>query len=130
MPLYFVVLWGHARRADRLGRLPEQRSRKRLVRVIGRNFLLAVDHLHAWCRRRGRFLGAIPVERRILTLSRLVLLLPGVRIRFTLGTVSVDFGNGLLSQLANAGSHRRQIDEYALNFMLSVITGIKPKGSA
>jgi hypothetical protein len=47
-----------------------------------------------------------------------------------LGTVSVDFGNGLLSQLANAGSHRRQIDEDALNFMLSVITGIKPKGSA
>ena len=51
-------------------------------------------------------------------------------LREALGTVSVDFGNGLLSQLANAGSHRRQIDEDALNFMLSVITGIKPKGSA
>ena len=44
-----------------------------------------------------------------------------------LGTVSVDFKNGLLSQLANAGSHGRQIDEDALNFMLSVVTGIKPK---
>jgi hypothetical protein len=44
-----------------------------------------------------------------------------------LGTVSVDFTNGLLSQLANAGSHGRQIDEGALNFMLSVVTGIKPK---
>ena len=51
-------------------------------------------------------------------------------LREALGTVSVDFRNGLLSQLANAGSHRRQIDEDALNFMLSVITGIKPKGSA
>ena len=44
-----------------------------------------------------------------------------------LGTVSVDFRNGLLSQLANAGSRGRQIDEDALNFMLSVVTGIKPK---
>jgi hypothetical protein len=44
-----------------------------------------------------------------------------------LGTVSVDFTNGLLGQLANAGSHGRQIDEDALNFMLSVVTGIKPK---
>ena len=44
-----------------------------------------------------------------------------------LGTVSVDFVNGLLSQLANAGSHGRQIDEDKLNFMLSVVTGIKPK---
>ena len=44
-----------------------------------------------------------------------------------LGTVSDDFINGLLGQLANAGSHRGQIDEGALNFMLSVVTGIKPK---
>jgi hypothetical protein len=44
-----------------------------------------------------------------------------------LGTVSVDFMNGLLSQLANAGSHGRQINEDGLNFMLSVVTGIKPK---
>jgi hypothetical protein len=33
----------------------------------------------------------------------------------------------LISQLANAGSHGRQIDEDALNFMLSVVAGIKPK---
>ena len=44
-----------------------------------------------------------------------------------IGTVSDDFTNGLLSQLANAGSHGRQIDEDAFNFMLSVVTGIKPK---
>jgi hypothetical protein len=48
-------------------------------------------------------------------------------LREALGTVSVDFTNGLLSQLANAGSHGRQIDADALNFMLSVVTGIKPK---
>ena len=44
-----------------------------------------------------------------------------------LGTVSLDFMNGLLSQLANAGSRGHQIDEGALNFMLSVVTGLKPK---
>jgi hypothetical protein len=35
--------------------------------------------------------------------------------------------NGLLRQLANAGSHGRQLDEDALNFMLSVVIDIKPK---
>jgi hypothetical protein len=44
-----------------------------------------------------------------------------------LGTVSVDFMQGLLSQLANAGSRGQQIDEGALNFMLSVVQGVKPK---
>ena len=53
--------------------------------------------------------------------------LAGTLLKEALGTVSVDFTNGLLSQLANAGSHGRQIDEDTLNFMLSVVTGIKPK---
>ena len=44
-----------------------------------------------------------------------------------LGTVSGSFMLGLLSQLANAHSRRSQIDEGALNFMLSVIKGHKPK---
>jgi hypothetical protein len=44
-----------------------------------------------------------------------------------LGTVGSDFANGLLRQLINAGSHGREIDEDGLNFMLSVVTGIKPK---
>jgi len=44
-----------------------------------------------------------------------------------LGTVSFDFVHGLLSQLANAGLQGREIDEAGLNFMLSVIKGIKPK---
>jgi hypothetical protein len=44
-----------------------------------------------------------------------------------LGTVSVDFMDGLLCQLATAGSHGQQIDERALNFMLSVVQGVKPK---
>jgi len=48
-------------------------------------------------------------------------------LREAIGTVSADFMNGLLRQLANAGSHGRQIDEDALNFMLSVVTGSKPK---
>jgi hypothetical protein len=44
-----------------------------------------------------------------------------------LGTVDVGFMDGLLNQLANAGSRGSQIDEDALNFMLSVVKGIKPK---
>jgi len=44
-----------------------------------------------------------------------------------LGTGSADFMHGLISQLANAGSRGPQIDERALNFMLSVIQGIKPR---
>jgi hypothetical protein len=44
-----------------------------------------------------------------------------------LGTVSDDFLSGLISQLAYAGSRGSQIDEDALNFMLSVVKGIKPK---
>jgi hypothetical protein len=44
-----------------------------------------------------------------------------------IGTVSVDFVKGLLGQLANAGSQGCQVDEDGLNFMLSVVKGIKPK---
>jgi hypothetical protein len=44
-----------------------------------------------------------------------------------LGTVSLDFVCGLLNQLARASSRGHQIDEDALNFMLSVVQGIKPK---
>lgn len=43
-----------------------------------------------------------------------------------LGTANFDFLNGLLDQLANAGTQGRQIDERGLNFMVSVIVGIKP----
>jgi hypothetical protein len=53
--------------------------------------------------------------------------LAGTLLKEALGTVSDDFINGLLGQLANAGSRGRQVDEDALNFMLSVVTGIKPK---
>jgi hypothetical protein len=49
------------------------------------------------------------------------------RLMEALGTDSVDFMNGLFSQLANAASHGHQIDEEAFNFMLSVVKGLKPK---
>jgi len=42
-----------------------------------------------------------------------------------LGTPNLDFANGLLNQLLNAGS--KHGDEGELNFMLSVIKGVKPK---
>lgn len=43
-----------------------------------------------------------------------------------IGTANADFLNGLLHQLANVSSSGRAIDESELNFMLSVIKGIKP----
>ncbi len=44
-----------------------------------------------------------------------------------LGTAELDFLNGLLGQLANAGSQGKSVDESGLNFMLSVMKGIEPK---
>jgi len=44
-----------------------------------------------------------------------------------LGTSEPDFLDGLLSQLANAGSSGRELEKRGINFMLSVIKGIKPR---
>jgi hypothetical protein len=44
-----------------------------------------------------------------------------------LGTANYDFMNGLLKQMANAGSQGREIDEQGVNFLLSVVTGVKPR---
>jgi hypothetical protein len=43
------------------------------------------------------------------------------------GTTDLDFIQGLVQQLANAGSGRDQIDEGDVNFMLSVVKDIKPR---
>jgi hypothetical protein len=43
-----------------------------------------------------------------------------------LGSADIDFVQGLLGQLVNASSRDGQIDQAGLNFMLSVIKGIKP----
>jgi hypothetical protein len=40
------------------------------------------------------------------------------------GTANSDFLNGLIRQLANAGS---QVDEGQINFMLAVVKGIEPR---
>jgi hypothetical protein len=44
-----------------------------------------------------------------------------------LGTADIDFYGGLIDQLASAVLRKGQIDEYSLNFMLSVVKGIEPK---
>jgi hypothetical protein len=44
-----------------------------------------------------------------------------------IGTGDDDFLNGLISEMANAGSQGRQIDERGLNFILSVVKSIQPK---
>ncbi len=43
------------------------------------------------------------------------------------GTVDLDFLNGLLKQLANAGSQGKSVDESGLNFMLAVVKGVEPQ---
>jgi hypothetical protein len=43
------------------------------------------------------------------------------------GTADEDFLNGLVGQLANAGTQKRQINERELNFMVSVVKDIKPR---
>ena len=44
-----------------------------------------------------------------------------------LGTVDCDFVSGLLTQLGNASSQDQRLDESAINFLLSVVKGAKPK---
>jgi hypothetical protein len=44
-----------------------------------------------------------------------------------IGTKDMAFYDGLIAQLANAGTQNRQVDERQLNFMLSVIQGIEPR---
>ena len=44
-----------------------------------------------------------------------------------IGAKDLDFLDGLLKQLVNAGTQGRTADEHGLNFMLSVVKGIEPK---
>jgi hypothetical protein len=44
-----------------------------------------------------------------------------------LGTSNHDFLNGLVTQLCNAGIKGREVDIDAVNFMLSMVTGMEPK---
>lgn len=50
-----------------------------------------------------------------------------VRLADALGTDDLDFVSGALGQISNAASLGREPDERAINFMLSVITGIEPR---
>jgi len=43
------------------------------------------------------------------------------------GAKDLDFLNGLLSQLINAGAQGEDVDESSLNFMLSVVKGVEPE---
>ncbi len=51
----------------------------------------------------------------------------GVLLMEALGTAEPDFLDGLLGQLANAGTQGRAVDERGLNFMLAMVKGVKPK---
>ncbi len=44
-----------------------------------------------------------------------------------LGTSDPSFWEGILGQLANAGTHGRIVDERELNFMLSMVIGVEPR---
>jgi hypothetical protein len=43
------------------------------------------------------------------------------------GSSNFEFVNGLIRQLVNAGSLQREADEEGLNFLLSIVTGVKPR---
>ncbi len=43
------------------------------------------------------------------------------------GTTDTEFLYGLLSQISNAASHGKKLDESSINFMLSVVKGIEPQ---
>ena len=51
----------------------------------------------------------------------------GVLLMDALGTRDWDFLEGLLLQLADAGSKGRKVDGRTLNFMLSVVKGVEPR---
>ncbi len=44
-----------------------------------------------------------------------------------IGTVELDFLDGLLKQLTNVGTQGQKVDERGLNFMLAVVKGVDPK---
>ena len=44
-----------------------------------------------------------------------------------LGTTDPSFLDGLLVQLANAGTHGRNVEEREFNFMLSLVIGVEPR---
>ncbi len=44
-----------------------------------------------------------------------------------LGTTDPSFLDGLLGQLANAGTHGGNVEEREINFMLSLVIGVEPK---
>jgi hypothetical protein len=51
----------------------------------------------------------------------------GVLLMEALGTTDPDFLDGILLQLLNAGSRAGKPDERGLNFLLSVVKGVKPR---
>jgi hypothetical protein len=50
-----------------------------------------------------------------------------VRLMAALGTSDGDFFTGIVEQLGDAASYGGKVDERALNFMLSVVKGIRPR---
>jgi hypothetical protein len=50
-----------------------------------------------------------------------------IRLMEALGTTDPDFLDGILCQLFNVGSRGGKADERTLNFMLSVVKGVKPR---
>jgi hypothetical protein len=50
-----------------------------------------------------------------------------VQLMAALGTADRDFCGGIVEQLGDAASYGGKIDERALNFMLSVVKGVKPR---
>jgi hypothetical protein len=50
-----------------------------------------------------------------------------VHLMAALGTADRDFAGGIVLQLGDAASYDGKVDEHALNFMLSVVKGVRPR---
>jgi hypothetical protein len=68
-----------------------------------------------------------PADKTMLTYDHPDSAIGQVLLMEAIGTADYDFFFGLLQQLSNSSSRGGKVDERLLNFMLSVVKGIKPR---
>ena len=86
----------------------------------------AIEALLARRRERPRP-PTLKVENDAITLNHEDDMIVAFKLMETLGSADANFQNGMIFQLANAGSNSGALDERSLNFMLSMVNGVKPQ---
>jgi hypothetical protein len=93
-----------------------ERERAALRNIVERNAAAPAPRLKVLHEETLRIFPDHPVE-----------IVGGALLMEALGTTSFDFYDGLIGQLANASLRAGKVNERDLNFMLSIVKGIKPK---